>query len=62
MKIKKIEGGYADINENYLIYEMDENKWCVYKKNGNALAFVWSFKTLDEAKKFVESKYSTIAE
>lgn len=58
MIIKKIENGYADINESYLIYEFDE-WWCVYKRKGcDALEFVWKFRTLDEAKDFVEEKCS----
>lgn len=56
MKIKKTDLGYADINEKYFIYEMEEEKWCVYEKNeNNTLSFIWKFKTLEEATKFVES-------
>jgi hypothetical protein len=55
MKIKKIENGYADINEKYLIYEFDE-KWNVYKNKGDKLEFIWKFNTLEEAKKFVNDK------
>ena len=56
MKIKEIENGYADINENYLIYEFD-GKWNVYKNKGhNTLEFIWKFNTLEEAKEFIKSK------
>jgi hypothetical protein len=55
MKIKKLEVGYADINEKYFIYYFDE--WNVYRKTErNTLNFIRSFKTLDEAKRFVESQ------
>ena len=58
MIIKKIENGYADINETYFIYENDE-WWGVYKQKGsNTLEFIWKFRTLDEAKDFVEEKCS----
>lgn len=55
MKIKKLETGYTDINEQYFIYHFDE--WNVYRKTErNTLNFIRSFKTLDEAKRFIESK------
>jgi hypothetical protein len=40
--------------KNCFIYEFDE-RWCVYKDNKNGTtSFVWKFKTLVEAKKFVD--------
>ena len=57
MEIKKVEYGYADVDEKYFIYEIEDEKWGVYKKTERGtLNFIWSFKTLDEAIKFVESK------
>lgn len=61
MKFKKIKGynvniGYTDIDKKYCIYDEDEDGWSVYRrKTCNVLEFVGYFKTLKEAKKFVES-------
>lgn len=60
MKVKKIDDKeYVIVNGKYFIYENDKNNFDVYKRsetNNKTISFLWSFRTLKEAIKFVETK------